>query len=335
MKEKSERRPLIRDYALYRCPVTGSRLEERGDELVAVEGGRRYALHDGIPDFATATVAGTSKHQIQDFWDTEPCGSKHPDSKGVEPGSPVFCADTENRRYELHRDFAKPFLKEAVRFDQIAHQRVLEVGCGIGVDAIQFARRANDMYLVDLSAMSLRLTLRRFANEQLAAHAALADAENLPFEAGSFDVAYSFGVLHHSPNTERSIEQLHRILKPGGTAIVMLYAKYSAMTLFQTGLHYGLREGQLLKLGSWQRVLSEWTDMHSGMDGVKNPLTRVFSLAECRKMFAQFAAVETAKHYLRESHFAEARHILKVLPARVRERLPRLLGWNIIIRATR
>jgi SAM-dependent methyltransferase len=203
------------------------------------------------------------------------------------------------------------------------------------MDAIQFARRNNDLYVIDLSPKSVSLTLGRIGNENLFAHAAVADAENLPFGGGSFDVVYSYGVLHHSPNTGRAIGQLHRALKPGGKAIVMLYAKYSAMVFVQVGLHRGIREGHLLATRSWSRLLSEWTELQSRTEHSANPLTQVFSVAECRRFFHEFASVRIEKHYLTTSHLAEARHLCRLLPQRVLDRLPGLLGWNLIIRAVK
>jgi ubiquinone/menaquinone biosynthesis C-methylase UbiE len=332
MNASGYRGPQRRDYALYRCPVTGSPLEERNEELVAVEGGRRYRLHDGVPDFASATVADNVKHDIQAFWDNAPCGITHPDFASLESGSPTYYADTERKRWETHRDFEKPFLREVAAFDAIRGRRVLEIGCGIGVDAIQFARGGNDLYVIDLSPNSVGQTLGRLASERLSAQAAVADAENLPFGADSFDVVYSFGVIHHSPSTERSVDQIHRVLKTGGTAIVMLYSRYSAMALLQTFLHYGIRKGQYFRLRSFQRVIDAWTELGSRTESSVNPLTRVFSVRECKAMFGKFAEVRTEKHFLRPSHFAEFGRFLAFVPQGMRARLPGLLGWNILIK---
>jgi ubiquinone/menaquinone biosynthesis C-methylase UbiE len=212
---------------------------------------------------------------------------------------------------------------------------VLEIGCGIGVDAIQFARGGNDMYVVDLSPNSVRLTLGRFGLEKRSAHAAVVDAENLPFAPETFDVVYSYGVLQHTPDTEGTIDHVYRVLKPGGKAMIMLYAKYSALALLQTFMHHGLRKGRFFKLWSFQRVLDEWTELGSKTGELANPLSRAFTIAECKKMFHRFSTVQAEKHFLRPSHFAEARHLLPLMPSSLRAKLPRLLGWNIVIKATK
>jgi ubiquinone/menaquinone biosynthesis C-methylase UbiE len=323
---------LIEDYELFRCPVTGAPLERRGEALVSREDGHRYSLHDGIPDFAAATIGDSLKEDIQSFWNHCPNGSV---ATRYEPGSGEFYAETERHNHQLHRDFETPFLRHAIGFEEITHQRVLEVGCGIGMDSIQFARRANEVYCVDLSLPSVKLTLGRFHNEGYQAHAAVADAENLPFGLESFDVVYSYGVLHHTPDTPQCIRQLFRVLKPGGRAIVMLYAKYSAMTLCRVGLHHGIREGQILRLRSWKNLLSHWTELQSKTENSVNPLTQVFSAAECRAMFRDFSHVEMEKHYLTEWHLAEAHHLLKITPRWARRHLPGLLGWNLIIKAVK
>ncbi len=332
IKESLYTSAVIQDYELFRCPVTLEMVSQSEQELATRNGEHRYKLYNGIPDFAPATIKGNLKQNIQGFWDN--CPNESSVSKGA-IGSPKFFTDTEDHRYRLHKDFDNPFLKQAVGFDNVVNQRVLEVGCGIGMDTIQFARNGNDIYILDLSLNSVLLTLSRLQNEGYKAHACIADAENLPLESNSFDIAYSYGVLHHTPNTHRCVQEVFRVLKPGGKAIIMLYAKYSAMTIFQVGLHYGIRKGELFRLKSWDKLLSRWTELQSKTEDSINPLTQTFTKKQCQKMFAEFSSIQMGKHYLTNNQFAELRLLLKITPAFVIKLLPGLLGWNIIIHAVK
>lgn len=320
---------LSSNYHLFRCPLTHEPLFFTKGELKAASSGKRYKLFDGIPDFASATIAGNVKEKVQHFWNNCPNESIKSKSK---IGSPEFYSDTEKERYEHHTDFDKPFLKDAVGFDNIFGKRILEVGCGIGMDAIQFARNDNDIYLIDLSLNSIKVALGRFQNEGYSAHAAVADSERLPFDAETFDVVYSYGVLHHSPDTQKSIQEIHRVLAKGGQAIIMLYAKWSANTLFRLFLHFGLIEKQFFKHYSWKRFLSEWTELQSKTEDSVNPMTQCFSIRECRKMFDGFRSIGFEKHYINYYQIAEAKYLLRFVPDRLKRKLPALLGWNIIIR---
>src|SRR5690606_19372236 len=104
----------------------------------------------------------------------------------------------------------------------------LEVGCGIGIDSIQFARAGNDLTLLDLTIESVSIARSRLESEGFTASYVSGDSENLPFADNQFDVVYSYGVIHHSPDTARSVSEIFRVLKPGGQAVVMLYNYFSA-----------------------------------------------------------------------------------------------------------
>jgi ubiquinone/menaquinone biosynthesis C-methylase UbiE len=109
---------------------------------------------------------------------------------------------------------------------------VLEVGCGMGCMAMNWAQQGAVVTAVDLNPVSVAQTLRRFELFGLHGHIREADAENLPFADQTFDYAYSWGVLHHTPGIARAISELHRVLKPGGRVGVMLYNRHSLLFRF-------------------------------------------------------------------------------------------------------
>jgi SAM-dependent methyltransferase len=163
-----------------------------------------------LPDATlTAGTRAADKVAGRRFWDANPCGGAWGD----------------------YRAFAEWIERtEPYAFDHLARhewrgRRVLEVGCGQGVVLTWLASRGAQTVGVDMSTASIART--RDGARQLAVadrvRLAIADAETLPFPSESFDAVVSFGVLHHTPDTARSIEEVRRVLKPGGLAIVMLY----------------------------------------------------------------------------------------------------------------
>ncbi len=111
---------------------------------------------------------------------------------------------------------------------------VLEVGCGMGCMAMNWANHGARVTAVDLNPIAVAMTKRRFEIFKLAGDLREADGEGLPFADNAFDYAYSWGVLHHSPNTKKSIAELYRVVKPGASVGVMLYHRHSLMFRFFT-----------------------------------------------------------------------------------------------------
>lgn len=159
------------------------------------------------------------KRRVREYWNARPCGTQF---TSLEPGTKEFFDEVERFRYR-----AQPFMDRVAGFRRYRGKDLLEIGCGLGTDLLQFARGGARVTGVDLTENSVDLVRRRFALERLPVNALMADAENLPFPDGTFDVVYSFGVLHHTPDTQSAVEQIHRVLKPRGTAIVMLYHRHS------------------------------------------------------------------------------------------------------------
>ena len=154
------------------------------------------------------------KERVRSFWQANPCGTKFADA---EVGTREFFERVEKHRYrtEWH-------IPAAAGFDKARGLRVLEVGCGLGTDGAQFARAGAVYTGIDLTEAAIGLARRRFELESLPGEFRISDAERLDFPDESFDLVYSHGVLHHTPDTARAVGEVHRVLRPGGRAIVML-----------------------------------------------------------------------------------------------------------------
>jgi SAM-dependent methyltransferase len=214
-----------------------------------------------------ATVAHEAeKSRVQAFWEADPCGAAH----GEAPeGTPEFFAQIERKRNEL-----EPFIARYADFPLTRGQRVLEIGVGAGSDFVRFARAGAEATGVDLTEHAIRLVRQRLDNEGLEAHLRQADAEALPFDDGAFDRVYSWGVLHHTPDTARAVREAVRVLAPGGRLCVMLYARHSWVA-------YGLWAKHALLKGRPTRSLGDVLAHHMESEGTKG-----FTVRELRDMFA-------------------------------------------------
>jgi SAM-dependent methyltransferase len=288
--------------------------------------------------------------QASDFWSRSQPGFRF---SGDEPGTPRFFAEVERHRYAL-----EPHIPEVARFERWADREVLEVGCGIGTDGARFAAAGATYTGVDQSETALDLAQRRFEYGGLGGTFRSGSATSLPFDDDSFDLVYSHGVIHHIEDTQAAVREFHRVLRAGGTALVMVYHRDSfnyrvnimvirrmlAAMLLLPGAPSGiarltgesrqvldghrelLREHGLSYLTDRERFLSNNTD------GPGNPLSKVYSRSEIRTLFSDFEAVATATRYLNLRVIPGGRGLSR-LP--IAKRLERRYGWHLYVQAVK
>jgi 2-polyprenyl-3-methyl-5-hydroxy-6-metoxy-1,4-benzoquinol methylase len=158
---------------------------------------------------------------VQSYWNNRPCNIRHSD-KPI--GSIEYFNEVEKRKY-----FVEPHISTFADFENWHGKKVLEIGCGIGTDAINFARAGANYYGIELSEESLNICQERFKVFGLQGAFQSGNAENLDefFREYNFDLIYSFGVIHHSPNPQKIFRQVAKYLKMDGELRVMLYNKES------------------------------------------------------------------------------------------------------------
>jgi len=213
---------------------------------------------------ATPSNIERAKQGVADFWNSEPCGARY-------LGGSAEFAKQAQARYEL-----EPHIPEFARFAQSLGLRVLEIGVGMGADYEQWLRAGAMATGVDLSTESLDRARRRCEFAGLKSDLRHADAEALPFADRTFDVVYSYGVMHHSPDTAKCLEEAWRVLRPGGEARIMLY-HHPSLTGFMLWLRFGLWRRQSLRQCVFERL--------------ESPGTKTFRIEEVRDLMSAFENV--------------------------------------------
>jgi ubiquinone/menaquinone biosynthesis C-methylase UbiE len=251
-------------------------------------------------------------------WTNRPCGALD----GLDEHSLAYFEAVERNRYE---DFA-PWMREFVKFSAFTGKKVLEVGVGQGTDLVQFARGGAHVSGIDITQRHLELAARNFEVRGLRANLQYATAAAIPFEDDSFDVVYSFGVLHHTDNTVRCISECHRVLRPGGEFILGLYHTFSFFHAY-TILVNGVLRGGLHRLG-YRGLLSR---IESGADGIKiTPLVKTYSRSQLRNVLEDFREVRFDVRHLTPNDFGRLGHLV---PTSLAERAGKYVGWFIFARA--
>ena len=169
----------------------------------------------------------------------------------------------------------------------LAGKKVLEIGSGAGAHAALFARHGASVVAVDITPERGAATARKLALVPASRGRAYhADAENLPFQDAAFDIVYSNGVLHHSEDTQRCIAEVHRVLKPGGRAVIMLYARHSA-AFWLNIVPRALVTGEFFRWPEAQWI-GRLTEGKPAFGTTRNPITRVYSGRAIARLFGAF-----------------------------------------------
>jgi len=184
------------------------------------------------------------KGQVHDYWNRQSCDTHIASSTKF---SREYFEEVETFRY---RD--QPCIHAFAQFTRYHGKRVVEVGFGAGTDFIQWLRAGARATGIDLTQEALDNLTHRIQIYGLPAPERIqtGDAENLPFESNTFDLGYSFGVLHHTPNTEKAVAELVRVVRPGGEIKMMLYNLHSFM-VFKKWVKHALLRGQPWKGLRW------------------------------------------------------------------------------------
>ena len=166
-----------------------------------------------------------AKRAVRTYWEAQACGTEWARSQKF---SRTYFDEIERFRYASETCIL-PF----AQFDETRGRRVLEVGVGAGTDFLQFVRAGAHAYGVDMTHEAVTHVQKRLAVYDLGTpNVAQADCETLPYRDDVFDLVYSWGVIHHTPNTLRALEEIVRVCQPGGTCKLMIYNRHSLLAAF-------------------------------------------------------------------------------------------------------
>ena len=214
-----------------------------------------------------------------------------------------------------------------IEFDRHKGEQVLDVGCGIGWLVWQFARGGAKVTGVDLSDNSLALARKRLDFDGLQAELVKGNAQELPFPDSSFDFVTSAGVLHHTPDTQSAIDEIHRVLRPGGRAMISLYYRNWALSRWmwpftRTAVH--LAYGRVPGRSQFASVKSV-EDFARLFDGNDNPIGKIYTTREFKALFSAFEIEHTEVHYFPQRFLSVSRN----LPGPLQRAVDRWLGLMI------
>jgi ubiquinone/menaquinone biosynthesis C-methylase UbiE len=260
------------------------------------------------------------KEEIIKQWNNDPCEAMA--GKGLEVGSRAFYERIDKYRYE---EFA-PWMKSVMEYDQFEGKRLLEVGFGMGTDLFQFASHGAIVSGIDLTPKHYEIASQRFKLYGLAPDLRLGDAEQMPYEDQSFDAVYTFGVIHHSPNTEKIVDEIYRVLKPGGRAIIAVYHKWS-LAFFWFVCKNTLKLRFLRE--PLRRTMSR-VEYRECSDAC--PLVKVYSKRKLGRMLQAFSSVEFETNHLSSRKLSLFR---RLLPASLIAKLEHSIGWFLIAKCAK
>jgi 2-polyprenyl-3-methyl-5-hydroxy-6-metoxy-1,4-benzoquinol methylase len=269
----------------------------------------------------------TDIKRVQDYWDSRPCNLFH--SK-AEVGTKQYFDEVEKRKY-----FVEPHIAPFAKFEQWKGKKVLEIGCGLGTESINFARAGAELSIVELSQRSLDLCKKRFEVFGLKANFYQGNAEKLeeiiPKEdLGTFDLIWSFGVIHHTPHPQNVVEGMKKFLKKDGEVRIMVYSKISYK------LFWLMNHTKTWDFSQVDAMMSKYSEAQVGC-----PVTYTYSFDEVRnKLLPGWEVDELFKDHIfpwkvdeyKKHNYVKEDEWKDVTFEQFRE-FEKELGWHTMIRA--
>lgn len=265
--------------------------------------------------------------KVAEFWNRRPCNIRH---SALPVGTQGYFDEVDARRY-----LVEPHILRFADFERWRGKRVLEIGCGIGTDTTRFARAGAQVTAVDLSERSIEIARQRMevygVADRVSFHAGSAEnlASVVPPE--TYDLIYSFGVIHHTPHPERVLEQLQQYTGPRTTVKIMVYNRRSWKVAWIVA-RYGY--GQFWKL---KQLVATYSEAQSGC-----PITFTYTPNEARALLAQHGlrATEVWVDHIfpyRIPDYTRYRHVrnwyFRWMPSPLFRALERSFGWHLCVTA--
>jgi len=201
---------------------------------------------------------------VRNYWDEYPCGIQVSDK---EVGSKEFFEEIKRKFDRTYAAYAHS--EKLLRFRERKGKSVLEIGCGIGIDAAEFARYGAHVTTLDLSPKNIELAKKYFSYNHLSGNLLVGNAEVMDFDNDTFDLVVAIGVFIYTPDTQKAIDEVLRVVKPGGEVICMFWNRIS-----------------------WYPLLVRFSGGHFDHEEKDAPLIKLYSVREIRRMFGKFSKLE-------------------------------------------
>jgi 2-polyprenyl-3-methyl-5-hydroxy-6-metoxy-1,4-benzoquinol methylase len=263
----------------------------------------------------------TDIEKVKKFWNDRPCNIRH---SNKELGTKEYFDEVEKRRYTV-----EPHIKDFADFDNIKGKKVLEIGCGIGTDTLMFAKNGADVTSIDLSEKSLDICKKRFEVFGLKADLKAGNAEEISkfIKPKEFDVIYSFGVIHHTPNPKMVLDEIKKFSNGETIIKLMFYSKYS-----WKGLSFYLKNGW--KFGfNYKKTVKYFAEAQ-----LNCPIAEIYSKNDLKELFKDFDIVKIEKKHifpydinLYTKGILKKKLIFRLMPNRLFQYLCSILGWHYLI----
>jgi len=219
------------------------------------------------------------KQTIKEYWEEHAPQVWYSDK---EPLSVEWFNEIEYKRYNVYLEF----FNEMFEYKYHYKEKMLEIGCGVGTDLVRFAKNGVMCTGLDLTQFAIETTRAHFEIKNLKYEELLVgDAENLPFNDNTFDLVVSIGVIHHTPDIQKCVNEIYRVLKPEGKAIICLYAR-GWKHYFKRVFIHGILLGGLIRYG-YSKLINRQTEVHGN-----SPLTYIHKKKEVKKLFNIFGNVK-------------------------------------------
>jgi 2-polyprenyl-3-methyl-5-hydroxy-6-metoxy-1,4-benzoquinol methylase len=264
--------------------------------------------------------------EVRRYWDNRPCNIRH---STLPVGTREYFDQVEARKY-----FVEPHIPGFAQFERWKGKRVLEIGCGIGTDTINFARGGAEVVACDLSAESIKVARQRaevfgLSDSITFVNTNAEQMEDVP--DGPYDLVYSFGVVHHTPNPQLVLKSARKRMDTGGTMKLMVYNRYSWKV---AGIVLCHGKGQFWKA---DQLIAEQSEAQTGC-----PVTFSYTKHSVREFVeaAGFRIEEVSIDHIfpyRVKEYVQYRYKrrlpFRVMPASMMRRLETSVGWHLLVDA--
>lgn len=290
---------------------------------------------------------GTKTKAVEQWWDNNPfsygSSGKGTDQVGSVADEEMTLAyfDTLTRKFKKHGGVenpgsdTSPILHELVDYNALKGKKVLDIATGPGLFLVEFARAGAEAIGIDITSYAVKHASRNLVLRNLEAKVQKMDAQDLQFPDNSFDYVHAWGCVMHMPDTQKALSEIHRVLKPGGKALIYVYNRNSWVFWFNFIFLRGVLMGQLLKYRcNIDRLTSRFAD---GATIGGSPLAKFYSKAALKRMveragFTKSSYTIWSRASEPESWPLRSLPLCKFLPRSIRKKISGMMGLALIAR---